>query len=324
LKGTRIMATPSLSRVLSHLLTLAGADSARELSDRQLLEQFAARKDEAAFEALLRRHGRLVWSVCRNVLRHDQDAEDAFQATFLVLARRAASIRKSEALASWLHGVAYRVALKARRSAARRRSHEREAPRSEPSQPIGESAWRDLQAALDEEVQGLPERLRGPFVLCCLEGKGPSYAAAELGWKVSTVHTRVSEARQELLRRLARRGVSLSATLCAVDLFRESAAAALPIGLAKLTVCAALATTVGQTGAISAHAAALAEGSRLHGREALGWGNVSIRSAVRGRSQRPGRARSRSQACSGACQAREDGKRQQENHRRRPCRRSGR
>jgi RNA polymerase sigma factor (sigma-70 family) len=250
------MVRPSLGKVLGHLRSLTGADAARELSDRQLLEQFTARQDEAAFEALLRRHGRLVWGVCRNVLHHDQDAEDAFQATFLVLARRAASVRKSEALASWLHGVAYRVALKARRSAARRRSHERQAPQSVQTPPGGEAAWRDLQAALDQEVQGLPERLRGPFVLCCLEGKGPAAAADELGWKVSTVHTRVSEARQELLRRLARRGVSLPAALCAADLFREAAAAAVPIGLAKLTARAALA------GAVSARAVALAEGGQ--------------------------------------------------------------
>jgi RNA polymerase sigma factor (sigma-70 family) len=247
------MAGPSLGKVLGHLRSLTGADAARELSDRQLLEQFAACRDEAAFEALLRRHGRLVWGVCRNVLGHDQDAEDAFQATFLVLARRAASVRQAEALAGWLHGVAYRVALKAKRGAARRRRHERQAHQPELAQPVGESAWRDLQAALDEEVHGLPQRLRGPFVLCCLEGKGPAAAAGELGWKVSTVHTRVCEARQELLRRLARRGVSLSAALCAANLFRETAAGAVPVGLAKLTSRAAL------TGSVSARALALAK-----------------------------------------------------------------
>jgi RNA polymerase sigma factor (sigma-70 family) len=254
------MAKPPLSTVLGHIRTLAGADGARELNDRHLLEQFAARKDEAAFAELMRRHGRLVWSVCRNVLGHDQDAEDAFQAVFVVLARRGVSVRKSEALASWLHGVAYRVAMKAKRSAARRRVHEHQVQRPAQTQPVPESAWRDLQAALDEEVQGLPDRLRGPFVLCCLEGKGPAYTARELGWKVSTVHTRVSEARQELLRRLARRGVSLSAAACAATLSREAAAAALPAALAKAAVGAALAAGAGKTAAVSAQVAALVEG----------------------------------------------------------------
>src|SRR5215469_2266700 len=112
-----------LTPVLRHIRTLAVPDAARDLSDRQLLEQFAARDHGPAFAELVRRHGRLVWGTVRNALGHEQDAEDAFQATFLVLARRAGSVRKTEALGSWLHGVAYRVALKARRSAARRRAH---------------------------------------------------------------------------------------------------------------------------------------------------------------------------------------------------------
>jgi RNA polymerase sigma factor (sigma-70 family) len=178
----------SLCTVLGHIRTLAGAHGPR--NDHQLLEQFAVQADEAAFAALVSRHGGLVWGVCRNVLGHDQDAEDAFQATFLVLARRAGSLRKSAALASWLHGVAYRVSLKAKRSAARRRAHELQASRVAQTEPIPESAWRDLQAALDEEVQALPERLRGPFVLCYLEGKGPAESADVLGWKAGTVHTR--------------------------------------------------------------------------------------------------------------------------------------
>src|SRR5262245_58621863 len=217
------MPGPSLSTSLRHLCTLAVTDAARELSDGQLLARFAAGEDGTAFAALLWRHGQLVWSVCRNLLRHQQDCEDAFQATFLVLARRAASIRKPEALPSWLHGVAYRAALKARRSAARRRAHERQAHPPSQATSVSESAWRGLQAALDEEVQGLPDRLRVPFVLCHLQGHGASDVAAELGWKVSTVHSRLSQARQELLRRLARRGVSLSAALCAATLSRGAA-----------------------------------------------------------------------------------------------------
>src|SRR5262249_11468944 len=160
------------------------------------------------------------------VLRHQQDCEDAFQATFLVLARQAASVRKPEALPSWLHGVAYRVAMKAKRSAARRRAHERQAHPPSQTPALSESALPHLQAALDEEVQAPPDPLRVPFVLCCLEGKDPACAAGLLGWKVTTLHTRLSRARRELLRRLARRGVSLSAALCAATLSREAASAA--------------------------------------------------------------------------------------------------
>jgi RNA polymerase sigma factor (sigma-70 family) len=256
----RQMATPSLTGVLGRLRTLAAASEIRSLSNRQLLEQFAARRDEAAFTELVRRHGPLVWSVCRNVLGHDQDAEDAFQATFLVLARRPASVRNAEALAGWLHGVAHRVALKAKRTAARRRRHEHQARCPSPSPPIAESAWRVLQAALDEEVCNLPDRLRAPFLLCCLQGKGPALTAQELGCKVATVHTRVSEARRELLQRLARRGVSLSAALCAVDLFRQAAASALPAALARATVQSVRSAAAGRTVAVAPHLVALVDG----------------------------------------------------------------
>jgi RNA polymerase sigma factor (sigma-70 family) len=254
------MPSPPSVTAVGHICALAVSDGAPELTDGQLLEQFVVGKDGTAFAALVRRHGQMVWGTCRNVLRHQQDCEDAFQATFLVLARQAASVRKAEALPGWLHGVAYRVAMKAKRSAARRRAHERQAQPQ--TRSVSESAWRDLQAALDEEVQGLPPRLRAPFVLCCLEGKGPEYAAGQLGWKVSTVYTRLSQARQELVRRLALRGVSLSAALCAATLSREAAGAALPAALAKVTVRAVLSDTAGKvaSGAVSANVAALAQG----------------------------------------------------------------
>ncbi len=257
------MPSHTLAALLRGIHTLAGPGCARELPDGHLLEQFAARGDGLAFAELVRRHGRLVWGTVRNALGHEQDAEDAFQATFLVLARRAGSVRKTEALGSWLHGVAYRVALKARRSAARRRAHERQAQRAAEAQPVSDAAWRGLQAALDEEVHGLPERLRVPFVLCFLEGRGPAETAGRLGWKVNTVHTRLSQARQELLRRLARRGVSLSAALCAATLSRQAEGAAVPTALTQATVRASLA------GAARGHApaavAALARQAAPHG-----------------------------------------------------------
>src|SRR5947209_2156315 len=135
-------------------------------------------------------------------------------------------------------------------------AHERQAHRAAEARPVSDAAWRGLQAALDEEVQGLPERLRVPFVLCFLEGRGPAETAGRLGWKVSTVHTRLSQARQELLRRLARRGVSLSAALCAATLSRQADGAALPTALTQGAVRAALAGAA--RGPAPAAAAALA------------------------------------------------------------------
>src|SRR5437763_15898807 len=151
-------------RYLAHALTPGDGG----LSDAQLLERFAAGRDEAAFAALVRRHGPAVLGVCLRVLRHRQDAEDAFQAAFLVLARRARAIRKRESLASWLHGVALRVARKARAGNLRRRVW----PGAVPDRPAPEESaflWRDLRPVLDEEIAALPGPYRAAFVLCYLE-----------------------------------------------------------------------------------------------------------------------------------------------------------
>ncbi len=255
------MATAQLSTLLRHIHKLAVNHGAQQRTDRQLLDDFAAHRDEAAFTALVARHGRMVLRVCRRVLGHEQDAEDAFQATFLVLARQCGSIRKREALANWLHGVAYRTAMKAKRSAARRRNHEtrlRElAPRVAPS-----PTWDDVQAVLDEEIQRLPDAYRAAFVLFVLEGKSGPQAAAELGIKEGAVWMRLTRARQLLQRRLTRRGIELAAVLAALAVTDNAAQAGVPAVLAHVTIRSGLLVAAGESaaGVIPSHVAALAAG----------------------------------------------------------------
>jgi RNA polymerase sigma factor (sigma-70 family) len=252
------MALGVADSILRHLRKLVGTGPAPDSTDAQLLERFAAQRDEAAFAALMERHGPLVWGVCRHILRHQQDAEDAFQATFLVLARKAAAIRKSEAVASWLHGVAYRVATKARQTIAKRRARQSEVPMPREEQP-SEVGLHELQAVLDEEVQRLPKKYRAPFVLCCLESMGRAEAAAELGWHEGTLSTRIARARQLLERRLARRGITLSAVLSATALAQNAAAGTIPSALLISTVRGVQASLAGKAiEAVSAPVIALA------------------------------------------------------------------
>src|SRR5206468_2568231 len=140
------------------------------LTDSQLLQRFVLHREEAAFTALMQRHGRLVWGVCRHILHDHHDAEDAFQATFLLLARRACTIQKRESIAAWLHGVAYRLAVRAKQMTVKHKQRERQAAAGLDLVPP-DIGLRELQAILDEEVARLPKNLRAPFVLCCLEGR---------------------------------------------------------------------------------------------------------------------------------------------------------
>jgi RNA polymerase sigma factor (sigma-70 family) len=246
------------ARLLRHLHQLAGARTAGGLSDPELLDRFAAGRDEAAFAALVERHGPLVLGVCRRVLRHEADVEDAFQATFLVLARKAGSIRRRESVGSWLYRVAYHLAVKARARSARRQACE--GPLEDLAAPAGgdDLTWRELRGALDEELQRLPERYRAPLVLCCLEGMARDEAARELGWTVGAVKGCLQRGRELLRARLARRGLALTAALLAALLSR-SAFAAVPALLAVGTVRGVLSAGPGGAGAVTARAAALAE-----------------------------------------------------------------
>src|SRR5262249_44488452 len=172
--------------------------------------RFLDQQDEAAFEALVRRHGPLVLDVCRAVLCNEADVEDAFQATFLVLAQKAGSIRKTESLASWLHGVAYRVACKARTAFARRNKHERSTTGARAAQPDN-LAWNELRQVVHEELNALSERHRAPLVLCYLEGKTQDEAAGLLGVAKSTLKERLERGRALLRARLGGRGVRATA-----------------------------------------------------------------------------------------------------------------
>jgi RNA polymerase sigma factor (sigma-70 family) len=254
------MTTAPLGTLLRHIRTLGAGRPTREGTDHQLLDDFSARRDEAAFATLVARHGPMVLRVCRRVLGHEQDAEDAFQATFLVLAGNLKSIRKREALADWLHGVAYRTAMKAKRGAARRRNHEARLRALTP-EAVPSPRWDEVQAVLDEEIRGLPEPFRIAFTLCVLEGKSGPQAAAELACKEGTVSSRLTRARQQLRWRLSRRGIQLSALLAAVSVAECAARAALPAVLAQATVGFGLSVTAGGPAVvIPSHVAALAAG----------------------------------------------------------------
>jgi RNA polymerase sigma factor (sigma-70 family) len=229
-----------LTELVRHLRRIALKGEAADLDDGQLLERFLAQRDEAAFEALLRRHGPMVLGVCRRLLRDPHDTEDAFQATFLVLLRKATSLRKRGLVANWLYGVAYRTALKARAQAARRRTHTQLLAGEPTVEPDSDILWKDLRPVLDEEVQRLPAKYRLPVVLCYLEGKTFEQAAQQLGWPAGTVSGRLARARQLLRTRLTRRGVGMAGGLLGLPL-SQTASEAMPSQLLAATVRAALA-----------------------------------------------------------------------------------
>ncbi len=253
------MATTNLSRFFQRLLRGMAAQTLDDHSDRKLVEEALAGRSEAAFGAIVERHGPMVYRVSWRVLQHTQDAEDAFQATFLVLARKLRTVRKQSSLASWLHGVAHRVALKAKAQAAGRRRHEHEhlLPKSVPPDDV---TWKELRLALDAELGKLPEKWRQPLILCYLEGRTQDEAADQLAWSKSTLRRRLEEARIALARRLNGRGIVLPAALSAVLLADCSAPAG--SALVASTVEAAAGVAAGKTvaSAASAKVAALTEG----------------------------------------------------------------
>ncbi|HEV8059964.1 MAG TPA: sigma-70 family RNA polymerase sigma factor, partial [Gemmataceae bacterium] len=255
------MASAAFGKLVQHIHKLAAGRCAHERSDHQLLEAFFLNHDEHAFAVMVARHGPMVMRVCKRSLNHEQDAEDTFQAVFLVLAQNAGSIRKRVALAEWLHGVAYRTAMKAKRTAARRRNHE---ARLQPRAPTAVAApsWDDVQNVLDGEIQQLPESLRATFVLCVLEGKSGAEASVQLGVKPGTVSSRLTRARQRLQQRLTRRGINLSVLLAALAVSENVNNAVVRAVLANATVQSGLIIATGGmvAGAIPRHIATLASG----------------------------------------------------------------
>jgi C-terminal peptidase prc len=245
-----------LRTVVHHLRRMVGPAASARLSDRQLLKRFAATRDEAAFATLLERHGPLVWGVCQRRLRHVQDAEDAFQATFLVLARKAATERWRASVGNWLYEVASRLAAEARTKNVRRRQHELRAGQGRAAE--SDPNQHELCSALDEELQGLPNKYRVPLLLCYLQGQTSDQAADVLGWSLRTLQRRLAEGRELLRARLTRRGLTLSAALL-VPVVTQDASAGAPALLSVVTVRAAtlFAAGVGET---SSTATALAEG----------------------------------------------------------------
>jgi RNA polymerase sigma factor (sigma-70 family) len=258
------MAVGQIAGLVQEMYRLVARRQERESADGQLVARVVERRDEAAFTELLERHGPMVLGVCQRVLGNEHDAEDAFQATFLVLARKAGTIRKSDSVASWLYGVAQRVAQRMKRAAGRRHRYGRGEPSMAREQPPEAAAWQELRVILDEELGRLPVKYRSPLVLCHLQGKTHEEAAQELGRPAGSMSRYLARGQELLRQRLVRRGFApSSAVLAAVLTEKAGAAPALTSSLKQATVSAALAFAGGAplAGAASASVVAIADGT---------------------------------------------------------------
>lgn len=254
------MASAHQGAVLHQLGRLFGRGTVAGLSEWQLLSRYLNDRDEVAFEAIVARHGPMVLGVCRRLLVDPNDVDDAFQATFLVLVRRANSLGERDAIGHWLYGVAHRVALRARSEAVRRRWREPSVA-TPPVAPETDVTIFELGPLLDEELGRLPTKYRAPIVLCHLEGFTHEEAANQLQWPLGTVKGRLVRARELLKARLIRRGLSLTLALSATTLSHKSLAA-VPETLRSTTVTTAMKVAAGPitAGMVSASVAALLEG----------------------------------------------------------------
>jgi RNA polymerase sigma factor (sigma-70 family) len=255
-----MMAKAAASPILQLIHRVVEDPLVQDLPDQNLLQRFHSQHDEAAFHTLLRRHGPMVLDVCRGILGDGPNAEDAFQATFLVLAQKAGSIRKKASLGSWLHGVAYRTALKARAKPAVQQKHEARAPQRQPSE-ADDLSWREVRQVLHEELGGIPQRYREPLVVCYLEGATQQRAAARLGLAERTLRDRLKRGRELLRVRLVRRGLGPAAMLAVAAWPAVAVAAGVRAVLVDSTVKAAASVAAGAAAsAVSAEVAALTQG----------------------------------------------------------------
>jgi RNA polymerase sigma factor (sigma-70 family) len=254
------MPASPLNQMLHRIRHTALACDRAAVTDAQLLECFVSRGDQAALEALVRRHAAMAWGVCRRMLRNHHDAEDALQATFLVLVRRAASIAPREMVVSWLYGVAHRTALKARALAARRSVREAQVTTMPEPEAASADVWSDLRPVLDQELSCLPDKYRAPIVLCDLEGKTRKEAARQLGWPEGTVAGRLARARHLLGQALARRGIVLSVAALAAIVAHQAAAAPAPLVESTVKATSLFAAGIDTAGAVSGRALLLMKG----------------------------------------------------------------
>jgi RNA polymerase sigma factor (sigma-70 family) len=255
--GKTAMPQTESATILQQLRWLFCADQNAGLSDGELLERFLQHGDELAFAGLVQRHGRLVLGVCRRVLRHVQDAEDVFQATFVILARKGNCIRRREAIGSWLYQTAYRLAHKMRARAKLQRVIENHATRPVATDPLTEVSWREVRDILDEELARLADKYRAPLLLCYFEGRTQEEAARQLCWQPRTVKARLARGRELLRRRLAQRGLHMESALGAGLLATEYSLSHLPASLAVTTCRAAALIVAGESGTTIVSSAAL-------------------------------------------------------------------
>jgi RNA polymerase sigma factor (sigma-70 family) len=256
------MPATRINPLLEHLRRTVLRDGAG-LTDGQLLDRFITDGDTAAFEALVRRHGPMVLGVCRRILRDPHDADDAFQATFLVLTRKACSVWPREMVGNWLYGVAHTTALRVKAGNAKRRMRERQVMHMPEPMAAPENPWDDLQPLLDQELARLPDKYRAAIVLCDLEERSRREAARQLKIPEGTVSSRLTTGRRMLAKRLTRRGLVLSGASLAVVLSESALSACVPISLVISTVKAATCGVAGTAAAacpISIQVAVLAEG----------------------------------------------------------------
>jgi RNA polymerase sigma factor (sigma-70 family) len=257
------VATSLMSTVIEHVRRAGLAGGKANLTDGQLLDCFVSRRDEAAVAALVRRHGPMVWGVCRRVLRNDHDAEDAFQVTFLVFVRKAGSIMPREMVANWLYGVAHQTALKARATSAKRQAREKQMNEMPEAEAVAATdLWHDLQPLLDQELTRLPNKYRFAIVLCDLEGKTRKEVARQLKIPEGTLSSRLTTARKLLAKRLARHGVQVSGGALAAVLSQKAASGCMPTSVVCSTIKAVSLVAAGNAaaGAVSIKVAALTKG----------------------------------------------------------------